>query len=94
MGRKYHLNDIKRYRMMMRPAWPQKELAERVGCSQSDISAYERGAVMPSLEVALRIARAFGRVIEEVFFGLAEATHRDVSRTEAESASGGEPSEA
>ena len=76
MGRKYYPNDIKRLRLKMQPAWHQRELAERSGCTQSEISAYERGTVQPSLAKALRIARAFGRVIEEVFFGLAEASHR------------------
>lgn len=82
MGRKYHPNDIKRLRLKMQPAWHQRELAERSGCTQSEISAYERGTVQPSLAKALRIARAFGRAIEEVFFGLAEASRRAASTTD------------
>lgn len=82
MGRKYHPNDIKRLRLKMEPAWQQRELAERSGCTQSEISAYERGTVQPSLAKALCIARAFGRVVEDVFFGLAEATRRAAPASE------------
>lgn len=76
MRRKCHPNYIKHYRRVL--SWGQKELASRVGCHQHEISAYERGLVMPSLELALRIVRALGRGIEDVFFGLVEFTRDQV----------------
>jgi DNA-binding XRE family transcriptional regulator len=63
-------NDIKRFRLMMRPPLCQRELGWAVGCTQSDISAYERGAVTPTIEMALRIARTLGRDVRQVFYGL------------------------
>ena len=38
----------------------QTELAKMVGCSREIISKYEKDNVMPSIEVAKRIADAFG----------------------------------
>lgn len=35
----------------------QKEFAEYVGCATGTISAYEKGAISPSLEVAMQIAK-------------------------------------
>ncbi|MGD2174866.1 MAG: helix-turn-helix transcriptional regulator [Candidatus Brocadiaceae bacterium] len=46
----------------------QQELAERAGCTRQTIIAIEHGRYAPSLELAFRIARAFGRRVEEVFF--------------------------
>lgn len=45
----------------------QQELAERVGVSRQTINAIEGEKYFPSLEVAFRIARVFGRPVEEVF---------------------------
>ncbi|MFW6125804.1 MAG: helix-turn-helix transcriptional regulator [Chloroflexota bacterium] len=44
----------------------QQELADRVGCSRQTIIALEAGKYVPSLALALRIARAFGVTIEDV----------------------------
>ena len=45
----------------------QKELAERVGCTRQTIIVLEHGRFVPSLSLAFRIAREFGRTVEEVF---------------------------
>lgn len=45
----------------------QAALADRVGVTRQTIVAIEQGRYSPSLEVAFRIARAFGRPLEEVF---------------------------
>jgi putative transcriptional regulator len=45
----------------------QAELADRVGLTRQTIIAIEQGRYSPSLEVAFRIARAFGVPLERVF---------------------------
>jgi len=45
----------------------QQALAERVGVSRQTIIAIEQGRYSPSLEVAMKIARAFDAAVEEVF---------------------------
>lgn len=45
----------------------QAELAEQVGVSRQTIIAVEQGDYAPSVYLALRIARALGRTVEELF---------------------------
>jgi putative transcriptional regulator len=45
----------------------QAALAEKVGVTRQTIVAIEQGRYSPSLEVAFRIARVFGKPLEEVF---------------------------
>lgn len=45
----------------------QKELAERCGVTRQTILAIEAGKYAPTLDLAFRIARAFGRPLEDVF---------------------------
>ena len=45
----------------------QQQLAERVGVSRQTIVATEQSRYAPSLELAFRIARAFGVPLEQVF---------------------------
>jgi putative transcriptional regulator len=45
----------------------QQALAEAVGVSRQTIIAIESGKYSPSLEVALKIARAFDRSVESIF---------------------------
>lgn len=45
----------------------QQELAEKAGASRQTIIAIEAGKYSPSLELAFRIANAFGVEIGEVF---------------------------
>ena len=45
----------------------QQELADRVGITRQTIVAIEKQSYSPSLELAFRIARVFGRTVEDVF---------------------------
>jgi putative transcriptional regulator len=45
----------------------QEELASRAGCTRQTIIALEQGRYVPSIELAFKIARAFGVTLEEVF---------------------------
>jgi len=47
--------------------WSQAKLAAEVGMSRAFINAIENGRCYPSLCRAFKIARAFGKRIEEVF---------------------------
>jgi putative transcriptional regulator len=45
----------------------QEELANHAGCTRQTIIALEQGKYVPSVELAFRIAKAFGVSLEEVF---------------------------
>jgi len=45
----------------------QEELANRAGCTRQTIIALEQGKYVPSIELAFKIAKAFGVALEEVF---------------------------
>ena len=45
----------------------QQELAEAVGVSRQTINFIETGKYMPSIVVALKIARHFGKHADEIF---------------------------
>jgi putative transcriptional regulator len=45
----------------------QEELANRAGCTRQTIIALEQGKYVPSIELAFRVAKAFGVPLEEVF---------------------------
>jgi putative transcriptional regulator len=45
----------------------QQALADRVGCTRQTIIMLEQERYVPSLALAVRIARVFGRPVEEVF---------------------------
>lgn len=45
----------------------QEELASRVGCTRQTIIALEQGKYVPSIELAFKIAKAFGVPLEEAF---------------------------
>jgi putative transcriptional regulator len=47
--------------------WSQGDLAEALDVSRQTVNALERGKYDPSLPLAFRIARLFGRRIEEIF---------------------------
>ena len=46
----------------------QAALAQKVGVSRKTINTVENGVFIPSALLALKIARSFGRTVEEVFF--------------------------
>jgi len=45
----------------------QEELANLAGCTRQTIIALEQGKYVPSLELAFKVAKAFGMPLEEVF---------------------------
>ena len=45
----------------------QQQLAEAVGVSRQTINAIEAGRFVPSTVLALKIARTFGKPVEELF---------------------------
>ncbi len=47
--------------------WTQAQLAETVGVSRQAIIAIENGKYDPALPLAFKLARAFGKNVEEVF---------------------------
>jgi putative transcriptional regulator len=54
-------------------AWTQADLAERLHVSRQTVNALETEKYDPSLPLAFKIARLFGKRIEEVFDPGAEA---------------------
>ena len=47
--------------------WTQAQLAEIVGVSRQAVIAVESGKYDPALPLAFKLARAFGKNVEEVF---------------------------
>ncbi len=47
--------------------WTQEELAQRVGVSRQGINAIETGKYDPSLPLAIKLGRLFGKPVEEMF---------------------------
>ena len=47
--------------------WSQAELGDRLGVSRQTVNAIEMGRYDPSLPLAFKIARVFGKPIEEIF---------------------------
>ena len=47
--------------------WTQADLAERLAVSRQTVNAIETEKYEPSLSLAFKIARLFGRSIEDIF---------------------------
>jgi putative transcriptional regulator len=47
--------------------WTQAQLAAKIGVSRQAVIAVENGKYDPALPLAFKIARAFGKTVEEVF---------------------------
>jgi putative transcriptional regulator len=60
------LNNIVREERL-RLGLTQAELADAVGVSRQSINSIERERYIPSLPLALRFARLFGRSVDELF---------------------------
>lgn len=58
-------NQIRQLRSAKR--WSQGLLAQKLGVARQTINAIENGRSVPSLELALKLARLFGRPVEELF---------------------------
>lgn len=50
-----------------RHGWSQGELAARLGVSRQTINAVETGRYDPSLPLALRLSKLFGRAVPDLF---------------------------
>jgi transcriptional regulator with XRE-family HTH domain len=62
-----HLNKrIKKVRQAK--GWTQEQLAEKIGISQKQVSAYERGTYNPSTEVLLKLAEALDVSLDYLVF--------------------------
>jgi len=48
--------------------WTQLQLAERMGVSRKTVNTIENGIFAPSALVALKMARAFNKPVEEIFW--------------------------
>ena len=59
------VNHVREYRLQR--ALSQEELANRVGVSRQSINSIERGRYVPSLPLALKIARLFDCPTDELF---------------------------
>lgn len=59
-------NSIRRFRFEANEM-TQQELADKAGVTRQAIISIESGKYSPSLELAFRIARAFGAGLEDVF---------------------------
>ena len=59
-------NDIRTLRFLA-GEMTQAELGEKIGVTRQTIAAIEAGKYSPTLEAAFRIARVFGKPLEEVF---------------------------
>ncbi len=66
MGKERIRNTIRRHRFDANEM-TQQELADKAGVTRQAILSIESGKYNPSLELAFRIARAFGARIEDVF---------------------------
>ncbi|MBT3338251.1 MAG: helix-turn-helix transcriptional regulator [Anaerolineae bacterium] len=66
MGKSQIKNNIRTLRFF-NDEMTQKELAEKVGVTRQTIIALEQQKYSPSLELAFRIAHAFGVSLDEVF---------------------------
>jgi len=64
--------------------WTQADLAELVGISRQAVIAVENGKYDPALPLAFKLARAFGKNVEEVFVwedgSLQDGSFQDGSR--------------
>jgi putative transcriptional regulator len=47
--------------------WTQEELANEVGVTRKTINAIENGRDIPSVYLALKLAKAFGVRVEDIF---------------------------
>ena len=50
-----------------RLSWTQAELVERVGVSRKTINTVENGVFVPSTILALKLAAAIGKPVEQLF---------------------------
>ena len=59
-------NDLRQLRFAL-GEMTQQELADRAGCTRQTIMMLEQERYVPSLVLAIRIARVFGKPVDAVF---------------------------
>jgi putative transcriptional regulator len=64
---KYRINNQIRKLRFFQNEMTQQQLADKVGVTRQTIIAMEQGKYSPSLELAFRVALAFGVPLDEVF---------------------------
>ena len=64
---KYRINNHIRKLRFFHNEMTQQQLADKVGVTRQTIIAMEQGKYSPSLELAFRVALAFGVPLDEVF---------------------------
>ena len=64
---KYRVNNNIRKLRFFQNEMTQQQLADKVGVTRQTIIAMEQGKYSPSLELAFRVALAFGVALDEVF---------------------------
>jgi putative transcriptional regulator len=64
---KYRINNNIRKLRFFHNEMTQQQLADKVGVTRQTIIAMEQGKYSPSLELAFRVALAFGVPLDEVF---------------------------
>lgn len=47
----------------------QSQIANEIGITKSSWAMYERGERIPRDEIKIKIAKFFGKTVEEIFFG-------------------------
>tara|TARA_R110000744_G_scaffold96812_1_gene187053 strand:+ start:916 stop:1179 length:264 start_codon:yes stop_codon:yes gene_type:complete len=80
-------NTIRRLRFEM-DEMTQQALADKAGVTRQTIAAIEKARYSPSLELAILIARALGKPLDEVFMAEGENESIELTR-ESESDTGG-----
>ena len=66
MEKEIFKNNIKVYRAKF--DWTQEDLAQKVGVTRKTINTIENGVFTPSAYLALKIAKAFGEPVENIFY--------------------------
>ena len=66
MAKPHIANQVRTLRFMA-GEMTQAELGERIGMTRQTVAAIEAGKYSPTLEAAFRIARVFGKPLEDVF---------------------------
>ena len=64
---KYRINNHIRKLRFFQNEMTQQQLADKVGVTRQTIIAMEQGKYSPSLELAFRVALAFGVPLDQVF---------------------------
>ena len=60
-------NDSPITRLRLAKGWTQARLAEEVGCLPKDVCRWEKGVHRPSVDSAVKLARALDCKIEDLF---------------------------